>query len=104
MANAAPHFSAKTHSEEPRPIQLPSAVSNNCTKVMPTSCRTHSSKIAHRKVPYCSASTLHSVTTELDCWRGNGGSASERPEAFDSPIAARSTSGMNCKYWLPMDL
>src|SRR5215469_13333302 len=82
MASAAPHFSAKTHSDEPSPIQLLNATSNNCTKIRPTSFRTHSSKMVQRNLPYCFASTLHSVTGEraaFFCFR-SGGAEKSKPK------------------------
>src|ERR1035437_7927185 len=89
MASAAPHFSAKTQSDEPSPIQLPSATSNNCTNVLPISLRTHSSKIAQRKIPYCSDSTLHGVTIdEFSFSPGNGGAAKKQKARFYSSRGA----------------
>ncbi len=55
--------------DEPIPNQLRTAASNVCTNILPTSRPTHSSKIAIRKLPHCSDSTVRSDTV-VPCWYG----------------------------------
>ncbi len=58
-----PQVSLKTHMPEVgMPSQLRSEASKVCTKMRPTSRRTHSSKMALRKRPNCSGSTERSET------------------------------------------
>ena len=63
---ALPHVGATMHALC-RPIQLPSATSKVVTNTLPTSCCTHSSKIAIRNRPNFSDGTVRSVTRLPSC-------------------------------------
>ena len=75
-ATAFPQVSPKMHSAGAVPYQDASAASNICTKTVPTSRRTHSSKTVARNVPHASEPTERSVSSVL-------------------PSSTRSTIGMN---------
>jgi hypothetical protein len=63
------------------PSRLPSATSNVCTNTFPTSRRTHSSKIAMRKRPNCSAPTDRSVTNPPRCVYSGRSASGRSPQS-----------------------
>lgn len=80
-----PQVALKMHMpEDGIASQLASAASKVCTKTVPTSLRTHSSKRVVRKLPNCSAPTERSETVVPSWYR-------VRPLSL-----MRSTTGMNC--------
>ena len=85
-------------SGEGRPIVSARVTSKCCTKTLPTSWRTHSSKTLQRKRPNCRGSTVQGVT------RRNGScpptSPDRTPGACSSKVRS-STIGMNCRCSSP---
>ena len=92
MAVACPQVSAIVHKLPGTPIHPARVESNICTKKLPTSQRTHSSKIAHKKSPHCLGETLKGAISAVV--NPSMGEANCLPSGCRY---MRSTMGVNCR-------